>query len=77
MSRKMTGRLFVGKRSSPLFEAVALSTRLPSTSTSANPPSITGSTTLTGNGSTEWTGTIARTPHGHPLGPLPPSRIWS
>jgi hypothetical protein len=77
MSRKMTGRLFVGKRSSPLFEAVALSTRLPSSSTSANRPFITGSTTLTGNGSTEWTGTIARIPHGHPLGPLPPSRNWS
>jgi hypothetical protein len=29
MSRKMTGRLAVGKRSSPLFEAVAPSTRLP------------------------------------------------
>jgi hypothetical protein len=33
MSRKMTGRRFVGKRSSPLSEAVAPSTRSPRSST--------------------------------------------
>ena len=74
---KVIGKPLADEPSSPLSEAVARNTRLPTNSMSANPPFIIGSTTPKASGSIAWTGTIDPVPHGTPLGPILPSRIWS
>ena len=74
---KVIGKSLADEPSSPPSEAVARSTRSLTIAMSVNPLFIIGSAMPRAGDSTEWTGMIAPAPHGKPLGPRPPSRIWS
>ena len=75
---KVIGKPLAVEPSSPPSGAVDRSTRSPTNSASVNPPSMHWVRRAQGQrlDRVDWHDRPC-TPHGPPLGPKPPSRIWS